>query len=435
MFIFSGYFILWLLANNCHEHDCYLGIDSSFFVGFLACFLWGFGAGWLDVAVIATSVNNFAHNRGTVLSLVKSMYGLGSGVMTQIYFAFISPNQVSFILFLALFCAVVAALLMAFIRPITPPATAPPCEARLLRIGLGGVVLAALYVLVVSVVRAQQGELSKATNVALGLVLCGYLGLLWLLAPLAQRKEQEAALGAQVHADDRAQPVQARASPGRQLGPWAAMQTLDFWLLCFAVFAGTGAGLTVNNNLSQIVKSQHGSTNAQDVIVSLFSVANSLSRVVFGASSDFFDVRRPMYLVLAVVGMGVTLLLLAFATLEMMYVLIPMAGFWYGAFWVVQPAITSDLFGVDRFGANYGLVQTAVSLGALLLSVLLTSYWYDDHEEDGTNSCTGRACFQAPFLIISGCCLGGSMAAAWLFVRTGQQQEQEQYQGLKGEEF
>jgi hypothetical protein len=59
-----------------------------------------------------------------------------------------------------------------------------------------------------------------------------------------------------------------------EFSPVQCLRLPDFWLLFLVLTIGMGAGLTLLNNLAQIIKALAGPTDATPVLVSLFSVCN-----------------------------------------------------------------------------------------------------------------------------------------------------------------
>jgi hypothetical protein len=49
----------------------------------------------------------------------------------------------------------------------------------------------------------------------------------------------------------------------------------------------------------------------------------------------------------------------------------------FGAHWSLSPAITSDLFGLTHFAANYTSIQIAAALGSYTMSTYLAGLFYD----------------------------------------------------------
>jgi hypothetical protein len=53
-------------------------------------------------AAVATGIRNFPHDRGLVLGLLKSLFGLSASLFTLYYTYIFSPDAVSFLRFLAI---------------------------------------------------------------------------------------------------------------------------------------------------------------------------------------------------------------------------------------------------------------------------------------------------------------------------------------------
>jgi hypothetical protein len=67
-----------------------------------------------------------------------------------------------------------------------------------------------------------------------------------------------------------------------EFSPMQCLRLPDFWLLFLVLTIGMGAGLTLLNNLAQIVKALAGPTDATPVLVSLFSVCNCAGEAALG---------------------------------------------------------------------------------------------------------------------------------------------------------
>lgn len=95
---FLGYFLLYLVATET--------IAAPYTVVFGISVLWGNGSGWFDTAVMGVNMSNFPEQRGIVVGLLKSFFGLSSAMLSLLYFAFFNAlgapqNADNFILFLA----------------------------------------------------------------------------------------------------------------------------------------------------------------------------------------------------------------------------------------------------------------------------------------------------------------------------------------------
>jgi MFS family permease len=193
---------------------------------------------------------------------------------------------------------------------------------------------------------------------------------------------------------------------------------------------GMGSGLTLVNNLSQLVKALTGGASAMDttpVLVSAFSVCNCAGRMALGYLPERLlharGTPRIAFLPLMSGLMAATCLGLAFAHLPALYPLSALAGFAFGGHWSLFPSLISELFGLARFAANYTLMQFAPALGAFGLAAGLAGWLYERalarHGTEG-NTCVGQDCFQATFITLATLGLVATGAATVLYRRERQ---------------
>eukprot|EP00878_Enallax_costatus_P019833 GHUV01020938.1.p1 GENE.GHUV01020938.1~~GHUV01020938.1.p1 ORF type:complete len:645 (+),score=182.60 GHUV01020938.1:242-2176(+) len=137
--------------------------------------------------------------------------------------------------------------------------------------------------------------------------------------------------------------------------------TVDFWLLFSQFVVGSGVCLAYLNNLGQLVVSLGGDHDGQVVFVSLFSVANAAGRLIMGyIPEQHLHARgtpRTMFLTLTAALTAASCLAVAYANLSHLYVISILLGLAFGAHWSLLPSITSDLFGLKHFAANYTTLQ------------------------------------------------------------------------------
>jgi hypothetical protein len=183
--------------------------------------------------------------------------------------------------------------------------------------------------------------------------------------------------------------------------------SLDFLLLCIILFCGTGAGLTVINNLGSIAKALGAGNDGQDVYVTVLSISNCLGRATFGFLSDALAHRlsRPGWFTVIVVLMGIAQTVLVFADLSVLYAGVALAGFAYGGFWSVCPALVADRFGTKAFAATYSLSSFWTAIASYTMSATMASEIYQSHVPAGQTDCdAGQACFREAFLVLAGMC-------------------------------
>lgn len=89
----AGYALLWSAARGYTQR--HLG---------LLCFyslLFNHGSSWLSTVAVSTSVSNFRSDRGIVLGLIKSVFGLSASIFTVVFLSIYVHNASHFLLFCA----------------------------------------------------------------------------------------------------------------------------------------------------------------------------------------------------------------------------------------------------------------------------------------------------------------------------------------------
>ena len=145
------------------------------------------------------------------------------------------------------------------------------------------------------------------------------------------------------------------------------------WLLFLTATIMCGSGLAVINNARQVVLSKGGTSSNVSLFVTLLSIFNMAGRGIAGYSSDALASRasRPVFFLAAAAVMGVGLLVLAFAPLSLTYAAGCTVGFAYGALWVLNPSITSEIFGLKWLGSIYSSLAFASVPASLVFNLWL----------------------------------------------------------------
>ncbi|KAL4421540.1 hypothetical protein ABPG75_010831 [Micractinium tetrahymenae] len=193
-----------------------------------------------------------------------------------------------------------------------------------------------------------------------------------------------------------------------ELSPWQCLASPDFWLLSTACAIGTGTGLTLLNNLAQLVAALSSQSRAIPVLVSFFGVSNCAGRLLLGHIPERLlhtrGTPRLLFLPLVSALMSAASLALAAANLGLLAPAVALVGFAYGGHWALLPTLVSELFGLRRFAANLALVMMAPSVGSVALSMALTIWFYRralERHGGGGHTCVGQDCFRPTFLVLS----------------------------------
>ncbi|MDD3562163.1 MAG: MFS transporter, partial [Candidatus Cloacimonetes bacterium] len=101
--------------------------------------------------------------------------------------------------------------------------------------------------------------------------------------------------------------------------------------------------------------------------LSLFALSNGLSRPLAGFISDRIGILKVMLMVFALqalVFLAFPFYVLSFSTLMIAAVIV---GLGLGTALSLYPVLTSECFGVEHLGVNYGLVFSAYGFGAIAI--------------------------------------------------------------------
>jgi MFS family permease len=536
----SGYATMWAMVSQTISYDRALLC--------LFTFLWSQGNSWADTVAVATNVRNFSHNKGMVLGLIKSTFGLSAGVLTIVYNSYFPGNVNALLRFLAVMVPCVLLAMSTLYRVVKPEQVVPMTAHDKSKLWFGFCTAGAIAVYVTTV--SALFNWNKITNllpfgvvlpvVVLPLALQGAPSRLFAWMPCgrdASAKQHLLGLEAghpaavpllvEVGADGSRHTVVVQEAPG---GPsvsmlsapgastgvivvespaalaaaaaasntgggydspprsaahysvlasvaaggaaegsngdlslslnrvslfsptsaysashsasrlprreattraiaaanekpvsgaalFEALLSLDFWLLMYLLFAGTGAGLVMINSLGGLALSLGAVEGGQDLDVTLLSVFNCAGRMFFGLISDFTAQRvsRATWLVVGLASMTGAMLLTAFSSLNMLYVAALWTGFSYGSFWALGPSIFADRFGGRAFASIYAVSNLSSAAGSFILYAQLATSIYNSHiAPGGGTKCYGPDCYRLTFIILALMCALATLAAAWL---------------------
>ena len=231
----------------------------------------------------------------------------------------------------------------------------------------------------------------------------------------------------------------AASRGARAVGPSGLFFSLDFYLLFVALMLGLGSGITVINNLSQMVSAYPALADAGGAdaggeflhgLIKLLACANTLGRLASGSASDALRARRRHATTraefatwcLALMGVGMALLLLVpDATPAPTLALgVAVVGWAFGSLFWAMPTLTMELFGAARFGANRGVVGLSPAVGGYLLSTKVAGRVYaaaasEAGDESGASACAaGGACYRNAWGINLACVALAALACAAL---------------------
>jgi MFS family permease len=109
----------------------------------------------------------------------------------------------------------------------------------------------------------------------------------------------------------------------------------------------------MTNNLGQMVQALRFNPKVVPAALGLFSVAQSLGRVMTGSLSSMVQ-RRTLFLVIASVAGLTSHAVLAISTNELPFIGgVVLSGLAFGMVWPLMVLLSGELFGTSHVGANY----------------------------------------------------------------------------------
>ena len=149
----------------------------------------------------------------------------------------------------------------------------------------------------------------------------------------------------------------------------------SFYVLLIMLLFGATSGLMIISQASiiaqELIKVSAATAAAG---VSIIAIANALGRIILGRISDRagrYTVLTGMFIILAVsmlaltsVGEGQWILFL---------ILVMAAGFCFGGFMGIFPALTAEKFGIRNNGVNYGFMFIGFAVGGYIGPKLATA--------------------------------------------------------------
>ncbi|KAI5071713.1 hypothetical protein GOP47_0013964 [Adiantum capillus-veneris] len=444
-----GYGLLWLIVVNTIP-------APPFWTVFILIFIGANAQKYLDMAAVVSALPSFPDSRGSLLGVLKAFKGLSGAIFSHIYSTFFSPHRSAALLIVAIGPALVAFITSPIVRPVGRThredkrmenrmyatlyticfliagymvfllffqSNLPAGDLSSILMILGLLVLIAsplVPTLVLAIVEAREagtileGPLNEAlihSESGQPRILLGGLeddSVEW------QKEEKPPTLATTELPVTRGQAFQI----GEEVTLSQALQTLEFWLLFFALYCGLGSGSTALDNLGQMAQAQ-GYENTQ-TFVSIFSISSYLGHLVGGHLSEVVTrsgIPRPTTLIIVEGIMLLAQFLFAMAWKGSLYFATICLGLSYGSFSSINPAISSELFGLKSFGPIFGLLTLSAPASSTILAGFVAGALYDrEAEKQQSSECTGQVCFYLTCWIMVGVCAFGmllSSALSW----------------------
>jgi len=150
------------------------------------------------------------------------------------------------------------------------------------------------------------------------------------------------------------------------------LRSYQFRRVWFLFFIGGGVGLMVIGSVAEMAAKSLG--EAAFLALALLAVGNALGRIGGGYISD--RIGRKKLLIFVTAFQAVLMIAAIFivgaenGSAVVLILLTSMVGFNYGTNTLIFPTISRDLWGVENFGLNYGMVFTAWGSGGFFMARL-----------------------------------------------------------------
>ncbi len=155
-----------------------------------------------------------------------------------------------------------------------------------------------------------------------------------------------------------------------------SLHTRSFWFLWLTWAFQGAAGIAMVTLSTAFGLSRGFSMESAVLILTAFNITNGGSRIIMGFLSD--RVGRNLAMSLTFLAAGAAYFLLPHAdTLAVLAVLAAVIGFAFGTLFAVSAPLATDCFGLDHFGAIFGLNFTAYGFVSGVLGPSLSGYLLD----------------------------------------------------------
>mmetsp|Transcript_97312 Transcript_97312/g.175756 ORF Transcript_97312/g.175756 Transcript_97312/m.175756 type:complete len:206 (+) Transcript_97312:3-620(+) len=183
-----------------------------------------------------------------------------------------------------------------------------------------------------------------------------------------------------------------------------------------------GSGLVLLNHAGQMVAALGGDQTRTAMLVSLISIANCVGRVMLGLVPDALGDRfsRTFFLLGNTVIMICAQLILAYGSIETLFLGGLITGFAYGGFWTLVPSLVAEFFGTKFFASLYNCLSLAISGASLVFSTWLASRLYEGQAASHpgpSGGCAGSKCYRNTHLLLAASSCLAMLAAAVLNAR------------------
>jgi OFA family oxalate/formate antiporter-like MFS transporter len=231
--------------------------------------------------------------------------------------------------------------------------------------GLAAAIMAPLF----GKMLATLGYLSMNLTLALLTLIVGLAGAYFARAP----DEEEIA---SISVDHTSKKPASIKKPGRSLTVQESLHTRSFWFLWITWTLAGAAGVSMTVLSTGYGLFRGNSLESAILILTAFNLTNGTGRLVSGYYSD--KIGRNRIMSLSFLAAGLAYFVLPWVSgLASCALLAAVVGFSFGTLFSVSAPLVADCFGLDHFGAIFGLTFAAYGFVAGPLGPTLSGYLLD----------------------------------------------------------
>lgn len=375
---------------------------SSLFISYMLLFLIGSGSTFINSACLKCCAMTFPSIRGVATSLPLALYGLSALFYSVIASIFFPGNTSKFLGFLAYSSLTIFSLC----SPIIILTDREHNLKRSLSLRTGG---------------GNNNNNNPQTIIEMANLKSPGAGPTPQLSPYVSNKSHMANTPSHSRNVSQGGGIQeSEELSGQELffsmkfwiiffitGFLAAMGQMYIYSVGYIVKALVGKGIPFETTITSETKQQIEAViqKNQQFQVGLLSMMNCIGRLLSGIFGDIitqsFNRRRSWLLYVPAIGLTLTQIighqLSDYHNLSSMSLL---TGFFYGFTFCIMPIIVGDMFGMDNFSSNWGIVCLAPILPSFYFTNLFGKI-FDANSvvaSDGNHVCTmGKDCYSSIF--------------------------------------
>ncbi|CAG8651546.1 5844_t:CDS:2 [Ambispora gerdemannii] len=401
---------------------------------FLLCLIYqllvGMGSAAGLMATLTTQVKNLSHRKGIALSVPLACFALSALVFSQIENFFFRTNVYHFLLFMAFSTGIGDLIASFFLKVVPMPSDSSQNQINEqqsihIRSQHQEIAITAATKLIIYRERSEQDinneDKDDTKNITVTSTSYSATTSNYYFSTTTAAPSETTPLIERGYIDS-----------NTAIGGFQFFANSDARVLFFIVLLIGGPGLMYFNNVSTVIKflNSHPESSLtteeleqmqklQNLHVSLLSISSCVGRFLTGFFSDFmltvFQLRRLWFLILAGTWLSIGHFMagVIVTNLENLWLASTIIGFGFGSMFGIVPTITSEWFGIRKFGLNWGFLSYAIPIGGHLFCAIF-AYNKDIIQEP---ACFGPDCFNRVFLLSSIACVFSVLLAVGLFWR------------------